>query len=110
MKDIAYYWDCIPTNKENAISYGRLCSLWNCDKRRVRSILHNLSMYDEDDYILIRSSQNKGFYKTLDRPEIIAYRQECLNRGKRTFAPIKKINRVLADEEGQIDFMLDVSF
>lgn len=98
-------WSEIPIGKENAVTYDDLCHLWNKDERTVRSYLHQLSRFDNgDDYILVRSASGKGFYRT-DVPEIIkAYRQECLNKGKSIFAPVKKINRVLNNEIGQVQF------
>lgn len=89
-------WQDIPTGKNNAITYTELCSLWQCTERTAREHLHELSLYDNgDDYILIRSSKGKGFYKTDDENEIKAYKKECLNKGRSIFAPVKKINRVL---------------
>lgn len=100
------YWQNIPVGKENAVTYSELCCMWNKDKRSVRSILHKLSRFDSgDDYILIRSSNGKGFYKTDDLKEIEAYKCECLSRGRNVFAPIKKINRVLSVQNtAQISF------
>lgn len=97
------YWLELPTGKENAASYERLCEMWGRDKRTVRRILHELSRYDNgDNMILIRSSHGKGFYKTDDPHDIAAYRGECLNRGKRTLAPLRKIDRVLKPVTGQL--------
>ena len=92
-----YYWQDIPVGRENAVTYETLCALWGADRRTVRQILHELSLFDDgDDYILIRSSKSGGgFYKTDDRDEMRAYRKECLNKGRSNFAPVKKINRVL---------------
>lgn len=96
IENINIYWDDIPVGKENAIAYETLCVMWGCDKRKARAILHELSLYDSgDDYILIRSSKRRGFYKTDDEAEIQAYKRECLNKGRSVFAPVKKINRVL---------------
>lgn len=90
------YWSEIPTGKENAVDYPQLCKMWGRNVRTVRSILHELSQYDNgDDYILIRSGKSKGFYKTDDKHEIEAYRRECLAKGKSVFAPVKKCNRIL---------------
>lgn len=101
---IEQYWNDIPVGKENAVSYAELCFRWNCKKRAVRSILHELSRFDSgDDFILIRSSGGKGFYKTADPDEIKAYKRECLSRGRNVFAPIKKINRVL-DSLGNLQY------
>ncbi len=93
---LALYWHELPTGKENAVTYPELCAMWNMSERQARKILHDLSSYDNgDDYILIRSSSGKGFYKTDDETEIKAYKRECLNKGRSVFAPVKKINRVL---------------
>lgn len=102
---IANYWDDIPVGKENAVTYENLCALWECDTRRARAILHELSLYDNgDNYILIRSSGCKGFYRSDDETEIEAYKRECLNKGRSIFAPLKKINRVLNTNTEQYSF------
>lgn len=100
------FWNDIPIGKENAVTYGQLCAMWNCDERRARAILHELSLYDNgDNYILIRSGGCKGFYKTDDENEIRAYKRECLNKGRSVFAPVKKINRVLSENTAQYNFI-----
>ena len=100
------YWDDIPIGKENAITYPELCKLWECSERAARERLHELSREDNrDEYILIRSSSGKGFYKTDDKTEIKAYKRECLNKGRSVFAPIKKINRVLNANTEQYSFI-----
>lgn len=97
---LSYYWNCIPIGKENAITYPQLCRLWGCNERKVRYILHELSYIDNGDkLILIRSSHGKGFYKTDNVSEIEAYKKECTSRAKRTFAPLRKIRRVLKELE-----------
>lgn len=93
---LAVFWDAIPIGKSNAISYEELTIAWGINARSVRQILHELSLFDNgDDYILIRSASDKGFYRTDNHETIKAYRQECLNKGRSVFAPVKKINRVL---------------
>lgn len=91
------YWNDIPVGKENAVTYDTLCARWGKGRRRVREILHELSLFDNGDkYILIRSSKNGGgFYKTDDPAELKAYRKECLIKGRSHFAPVKKIDRIL---------------
>lgn len=90
------YWNDLPTVKENAAPYDDLKQWWGTNERDVRKLLHDLSSWDNgDDYVLIRSGKGKGFYKTDDKEEIERYRQECLNKGRSIFAPIKKINRIL---------------
>lgn len=100
------YWNTIPVGKENAVSYEELCKLWGVNPRAARSTLHKLSTYDNgDDYVLIRSSRGSGFYRTDNKELITLYRRECLNRGRNTFAPLKKIDRVLNANNEQFTFM-----
>ena len=94
------YYNDIPIGRENAITYPELCLLWNCSPRKVRYILHQLSYWDNgDNMILIRSSHGKGFYKTDDINEINTYKKEVTNRARHTFAPLKKVRRVLRERE-----------
>lgn len=96
------YWSELPTGKENAVDYKTLCEMWHKKERDTRRILHELSLYDNgDNYILIRSSKTKGFYKTDNVEDIAMYRKECLNKGRSIFAPVKKCNRVLNSNNGQ---------
>lgn len=105
MESINTYWGDIPVGRENAVTYHELCTMWDCGERAARAILHELSLYDNgDDYILIRSGGCKGFYKTDDEAEILAYKRECLNKGRSVFAPVKKINRVINANTTQYDF------
>lgn len=91
------YWDSLPFGKENAVTYPQLCSMWNCNARKVRAILHELSLYDNgDNYILIRSSKGKGFYKTDEEDEIRRYKSECLNKSLSILVATNKINRILS--------------
>lgn len=100
------YWNQLPIGKENAVTRSELASRWGVCERSVRALLHELSHYDNgDDYILIRSSKNKGFYRTSDPEDIEAYRNECINKGRSNFAPLRKINRVIASiGESQFSF------
>ena len=98
MQGLERFWDCIPIGRENAIQYEQLEWLWNMSNRRVREILAELSCFDNgDNYILIRSSRGGGFYLTDDPDDIAAYRREVYSRAIKTFAPLKKINRVQRD-------------
>lgn len=102
---LGIYWNDIPTGKANAVSYIKLTKMWGMNERQVRKVLHELSCYDNgDDFILIRSAKGAGFYKTDNIDEIRAFKQECLNKGRSTFAPIKKINKVLASNDTQYSF------
>lgn len=101
-----FYWQDIPTEKNKAVTYDELTMWWNVNQREVRKILHELSAYDNgDNYVLIRSGKNKGFYKTDDQKEIEAYKRECLNKGKSIFAPVKKINRILSENNSQFSLV-----
>lgn len=96
------YWNAIPIGRENALTYVDLKIRWGVSERRARGILHELSLYDSgDDFILIRSSKNRGFYRTDDKDEMKAYKRECLAKGRSIFAPVKKINRVLNENAVQ---------
>lgn len=97
---LAEYWETLPIGKENAASYKDLCEQWQMSERKARSILHALSLYDSgDNFILIRSSSGKGFFRTDDLETIKAYKKECTKKAKSNFAPLKKINRILAGAE-----------
>jgi hypothetical protein len=98
------YWMDIPVGKENAVDYFHLMEKWQRSERDVRKILHQLSMWDNgDDYVLIRSSKNRGgFYRTQDAADMEDYKEECLNKGRSIFAPVKKINRILNANSEQI--------
>jgi hypothetical protein len=101
------YWNTIPVGKDNAIEYGELCERWGVCEREARRILHELGKYDNgDNYILIRSGSGKGFYRSDEAAVINQYKKECLNKGRSIFAPIKKINRVLHDQE-DMQFNID---
>ena len=97
------YWQDIPVGRKKAATYTELMTQWSKTERQVRQILHMLSLYDNgDNYVLIRSSKSKGFYRTDDEKEIEAYRQECLNKGRSIFAPVKKCNRILKNKTAQM--------
>ena len=100
-KHFEFYWQDIPVGKENAVTYEDIAASWGIkEKRKIRSILHELQCHDNgDDFVLIRSSKTKGFYKTNDENEITAYKAECLSKGKSIFAPVRKINRILKCNE-----------
>lgn len=105
-KTLAEYWNDIPIGNKNAVTYEYLCEKWCTSDREVRKILHDLSCCDNgDDYVLIRSSASKGFYKTDEKNALEAYKQECLNKGKSIFAPVRKINRLLKGNDTQLSFI-----
>lgn len=107
--ELLNYWAALPIDTSGIVAtYDDLCSVWHCDKRRVRAILAALSDYDNGDgYILIRSSHSAGFYLTKDRDKIAAYRREVYGRAMNTLRPLKKIKRVLnRNEQITIDDLL----
>lgn len=98
MSELLNYWQCLPVGRENALTYEQLEAMWDMPERMVRKTLADLSRLDNgDNYILIRSSGSRGFYLSDDPQEIAAYKNECRSRAIKTFAPLKKINRVLSD-------------
>lgn len=103
-KHLDLFWHELPVGKENAVDYPTLCENWDVCERVARKILHELSSYDNgDDFVLIRSSKTKGFYKTDDKAEIEAYKKECLCKGRSVFAPVKKCNRILNTNSQQVE-------
>lgn len=95
MKDYEYYWSTLPIGKENAYTYSYLCTMWNCNERHARKIMQELSNFDNgDNYVLIRSSHNKGFYLSNDIEEIKMYLRECESRAKNIFRTVKKARRI----------------
>ena len=107
--ELTRYWYDIPTDESPfIIGYDVLTKIWNCDKRRVRLILAELSEFDNGDgYILIRSSHYEGFFRTRNRTIIEEYRREVYNRAMNTLKPLKKIKRVLnRSEQITIDELL----
>lgn len=78
---IEEYWQSLPDSKETAARYD-----------------------NGDDLILIRSSVGCGFYKTNDRAAITAYRAELTGRGRKLFAQLRKIDRVLNADPAQLSF------
>lgn len=103
VKDYDYYWESIPIGKSNAIDYTALCCLWGCGDRQVRNILSALEAHDNDDeYALIRSSKNKGFYRTSDKDEIYSYERESHGRALSILSATKKCRRLLGEVDGQM--------
>lgn len=96
MKLLDYYND-IPTGKKNAITKDALIRKWGMTGRAVRNTIREMRLQDfGDDYIIVSHSNGKGYYKTNNLKEIEEYKKEVLNRGRHTFAPLAKVNRILA--------------
>ena len=95
---LSVYWNMLPVGKHRAASYEDLQLCWGVSARQVRKILEELSSLDNgDNYVLIRSSRNNGFYLTDDPDDIAAYKREIKSRVRKLSVPLKKINRVLSD-------------
>ena len=96
-RELLKYWNDIPIGAKNAVSYEELSAKWHRTYRGVRKILELLSAVDTgDDYILIRSSHGRGFFRTKDRRLIHRYRKEIINRANNVLKPLDKIYKVQA--------------
>ena len=104
----------IPIGRENAVTKGELVRKWNRSERGVRLIIQELRQIDNgDNYVIVSFSGGKGYYKTDDLEEIEAYKRETIRRARHTFAPLRKINRILETYEipEQLEFWDDyISF
>ena len=96
-RELLKYWNDIPIGAKNAVSYEELSVKWHRTYRSVRKILELLGTADTgDDYILIRSSNGRGFFRTKDRRLIHRYRKEIINRANNILKPLDKIYKVQA--------------
>lgn len=96
-RELLKYWNDIPIGAENTASYEELSAKWHRTYRGVRKILELLGTADTgDDYILIRSSHGRGFFRTKDRRLIHRYRKEIINRANNVLKPLDKIYKVQA--------------
>lgn len=96
-RELLKYWNDIPIGAKNAVSYEELSVKWHRTYRGVRKILELLGTADTcDDYILIRSSHGRGFFRTKDRRLIHRYRKEIINRANNVLKPLNKIYKVQA--------------
>lgn len=97
--ELLNYYNDIPVGKENAATKEALMKSWGMSERETRRIIRELRLKDFDDnYIIVSRSCGRGYYKTNDLKEIEEYKKEVLNRGRHTFAPLTKVNRILAAE------------
>ena len=100
------YYD-IPIGRENAISKERLQKIWGFDSERVvrRTIAELRKIDNGDNFVIVSTSSCKGFYRTDDPEEILKYKRETLNRAKHTFAPLGKVNRILMENDAQLELI-----
>lgn len=106
MSTLEKMYDSIPIGKENAISKERLQVMWGLtSERAVRQVVAELRKIDNgDNFVIVSLSSCKGFYRTDDPEEILKYKKETLNRAKHTFAPLGKVNRILMENDTQLEF------
>lgn len=99
----------IPIGREKAVTKNDLMRKWDKPERAVRRIIQELRMVDNgDDYVIVSFSGGKGYYRTNDLEEIEAFKRETIRRAQHTFAPLRKINRILEHSEGQqLEFDMD---
>lgn len=91
------YYNDLPIGKKNAVTKEQLMHRWDMSERAVRKIISDLRAMDiDDDFVLVSLSSGKGYYKTNDIEEIRAFKKEVTNRGRHTFKPLRKVNRILA--------------
>lgn len=96
------HYESIPIGKSNPILRTQLCVLWNMSDRQVREKIAHLRSNDNgDDFVIVSTSNNAGYYRSDDRKDIDAFKQQTLKRGKKTFLPLKKVNRILGTHENQ---------
>lgn len=96
------YYETIPIGKNNPILRNQLCILWNMCDRQVRNKVAKLRSQDNgDDFVIVSTSDNAGYYRSDDRLDINKFKQQTLKRGKKTFLPLKKVNRILGTHENQ---------
>ena len=94
------FYDDIPIGKQHAISREELQKLWGLSERGVRAVIAELRQEDNgDEYVVVSSSGGKGYYRTKNINEIAEFKKETMNRARHTFAPLKKVNRILSEHE-----------
>lgn len=97
MKTLSQMYNDIPIGRKHAVSKENLMKIWGVgSERKARRIIAELrSMDNGDNYVIVSFSCGKGYYRTDEPQEIAAYKAETIKRARHTFAPLKKVNRVL---------------
>lgn len=97
------HYESIPIGKENAISREALCALWGKNARSVRRTIEKLRRHDNgDDFVIVSTAHQAGYFRSNDREDIVAFKAEVTRRGKHTFRPLHKVNRILGVHENQL--------
>lgn len=100
-------YNSIPVGRENAISKEALQKMWGLQNERAvrREILELRKIDNGDDFVIVSTSSCRGFYKTNNKNEILKYKNETMSRAKHTFAPLKKVNRILSEVDTQLELI-----
>lgn len=97
------HYESIPIGKENAVLRNHLCVLWNMDAREVRRKVAKLRSQDNgDDFVIVSTSNQAGYYRSDNRSDIENFKQEVSRRARHTFIPLKKVNRILGTHQNQV--------
>lgn len=101
MSTLEVYRTDIPRGSEKAVGYDYLAIKWNMTRRSVRRILHDISVTEFDDgLVLIRSAFDGGrFYLTNVKEEIMRYRKELVDKAMSLVEPARILNTAI-DLEG----------
>jgi len=92
----------LPIGAWNAISRQELSNLWGLSDRSARLVIAELRKMDfGDNLIIVSYSDGKGYYRTADIAEIEAFAAEMRSRALNIFAPLKKANRIIKENESQ---------
>lgn len=95
--DLIKCYNDLPIGKKNAITKIELQCKWGMSERMVRKTISDLRAMDlDDDFVIVSLSTGKGYFKTNDIDEIRAFKKEVTNRGRHTFTPLRKVNKILA--------------
>ena len=96
--DIAGKYEDIPIGRDNAITRAELAKQWGVSDRLARHMIAKLRAEDNGDgYIIVAFSSRKGYYRTNNAAEILHFKREMGKRARNTFAPMKKVRRVLRE-------------
>lgn len=107
MSTLEKMYNSIPIGKENAITKEELQKLWgfSCERVVRRTIAELRKIDNGDNFIIVSLSNCKGYYRTDDPEEILKYKRETLNRAKHTFSPLGKVNRILMENDAQLELI-----
>lgn len=106
MKTLEEMYNDIPIGKRNAISRQALTQLWGISDRAARQKISEMRRQDNgDNYAIISTSNGRGYYKTDNIADIMAFKKETTARGKQTFNALRKINRILQTNTNQMELI-----